>query len=225
MSNLRATGSQPNRSPRLTICPRGSPGQPSSESDTTTSNTADDFDFFLDLLSDYEAYVYTTFPVIGKCSVQESIHKARDDAAHMAFCFAYTAVTSAVVADKSRFQHSRTTAALTSRALQSRPILMDRSQVDLRRIVLSIFVRIAFASLQNRSMELFYHGEAIVLLQLGRLELPSDAAASQDDGMAWLRLHLALLIYERMAAVVRPSCPGQPISLSKRGWLPCNPST
>ncbi|KAF4999789.1 hypothetical protein FDECE_11390 [Fusarium decemcellulare] len=56
-------------------------------------------------------------------------------------------------------------AELISRALKIRPIVVHGSQVDIWRVVTSIFLRITFRRLQNHEMTLVYHGEVVSSLR------------------------------------------------------------
>lgn len=150
-------------------------------------------DFFVGLLTDYWDYVFPACPIVSTEMIRESISRHDTEAEHAAFTYSFGAVTLAVGSSREHQQRSGQIFHLISRALDVRPIMNHRSRVDLRRIMFSVFLRMSFAILLDRDMEIFYHREAVAMLQMVR--------AGQSEEPAWQRLHWVIAIYERLVSI------------------------
>ncbi|SPO04175.1 uncharacterized protein DNG_06858 [Cephalotrichum gorgonifer] len=163
--------------------------------------TADD-EFFLGLLPDYWAYVYTTCPLISIQTVKDSLARRGSEAIHAAFSYAYAAATLAVASSDSRDGSTNMISDLISRALHICPVVRDKSQINLTRIVISVYLRIAFGVLRDRDMELFYHREAVTMLQIIGVDQPLRCpSVTEGDVEVWQRLHWVVFIFDQLSSI------------------------
>ncbi|KAH8880858.1 hypothetical protein GQ53DRAFT_848578 [Thozetella sp. PMI_491] len=206
ISDIRSASCQDTSRPRLL-----SAKVPGRHRSTFTADES----FFLGLLPDYESYVYNACPLLSAKAIRESIAKRDAEAEHAALCYGYAAATYAVACTNENEQSTAVVFELISRALEIRPILNHHSQVDLYRIVLSVFLRIAFGVLQDHQMEDFYHRETVSMLQISGIDQGKRVASTELDGEVSQRLHWVVFIRDRLFAVAQDrmgllAAPSQP---------------
>lgn len=175
-----------------------------------------DDEFLLRLLPGYWTFLYTTCPLLDTEFIRASVVRRGSEASHAALCYSFAAVTLAITSSPLRKDNFNTVFKLITRALQIRPVTSSRSVIDLKNIISSVFLRIAFGILQDQDMELFYHREAVAMFQIVYLDQTRNTAVSDDDQAVWQRLHWVLFIYERLAAIATD----QPANLAPPTDLP-----
>lgn len=160
-----------------------------------------DAKFLLDLLPDYHNFVFPICPITEDEIIRESISRATTEADHGAFCFAYAAMTLALAPDSHPRKTPGIISDLISRALQLRPAVGHTSQIDLKRVALSVFLRISFGVLQDREMDFFYLREAITMIQILHIDKPRPRLPESSNPTAWHHLHWVVFIHDRLSAI------------------------
>ncbi|KAJ5611673.1 hypothetical protein N7528_008778 [Penicillium herquei] len=170
--------------------------------------------FFLDLLGDYEKYVFPMSPVIPAAEVREMIECMGDVPEAASFVYIYAAVTLDLTRSEPVQEASATRdriAMLLTRSLELRPRQDLTSQVGIVDVMCCVFTEMACITLRRPDLGFVYLREAISLLYM--LNADSEEALASMSQIRRSRLQRAYwecFVHERFTALTynRPSCLG-----------------
>ncbi|KAJ5760218.1 hypothetical protein N7520_007374 [Penicillium odoratum] len=168
--------------------------------------------FFLELLSDYEQYVYPMSPVITADSIHEMIMDMTDSTDAGSFAYIFAAVTMDLTRSEPVQDAPATRdriAMLLTRSLElRRPLGLD-SQPSVMHVMRDVFTEMSCMTLRRPELGHMYLREAISLLYMLNAHSEDDLARLDLEPRARLqRAYWECFIHERFTALTyhRPTC-------------------
>ncbi|KAJ5948553.1 hypothetical protein N7454_001860 [Penicillium verhagenii] len=168
--------------------------------------------FFLELLSDYEQYVYPMSPVVPADVIHDMILNMADSTDAASFAYIFAAVTLGLARSEPVQDVPATRdriAMLLTRSLELRRPFGLESQPGIEHVIRDVFTEMSCMSLRRPELGHMYLREAISLLYMLNAHSEDDLAEIEPIQRARLqRAYWECFIHERFTALTyhRPTC-------------------
>ncbi|OJJ45237.1 hypothetical protein ASPZODRAFT_152933 [Penicilliopsis zonata CBS 506.65] len=180
---------------------------------TLSSTSHPNLAFFLELLPEYERYVYPMSPVVTASEIHAMILKMDSERETASFVYAFAAVTLNLTCSEPMQRVPATReriASLLTRALEYRsPFGLESPPASIVTVMQSVFMQMCFVSLRKLDTGFLYLREAISLLYMLHVhEEESMAGLEVTERARRQRAYWECFIHERFTALTycRPPC-------------------